>query len=116
MMFIQCKIASITNSIYHRIYIEGYHGRVMPRSIRKIIAGTQIHRAWFLGYNHYFEEDGIAYGLARPYAEMLENLGREEKLEEETRLEIRRQENLDAQKHARITEQDRFDIWREYNS
>ncbi|MFV1761502.1 hypothetical protein VWY69_00260 [Phaeobacter sp. A90a-4k] len=55
------------NAICQRIYLAGYGGWIMPRIIRKLVAGTQVHRAWFLGFNGFFKQDGIAYGSARPY-------------------------------------------------
>ncbi len=107
MMFMRRKLAKITKSIYLRVYVEGWGGWIMPRSIRKLIAGSQIHRAWFLGYNGYFEEDGVAYGLARPYAEMLENRRREHIKEWE---EAREQERaLEMQIHH-----DQWDDYYEY--
>ena len=74
MMLIQRKLVDITNSLYHRIYLLGWRGWIMPRYLRKLIAHSEIHRSWFLGYNAYFEEDGVAYGLARPYAKVFETL------------------------------------------
>ena len=55
------------NSIYHQTYMAGYSSWNMPRWVRRFIAGRQFHRAWFLGFNGYFEQDGIAYGLSNPY-------------------------------------------------
>ncbi|OWJ69589.1 hypothetical protein CDV52_15885 [Haematobacter missouriensis] len=53
--------------IYHRIYLAGYGGWQMPRRLRKLIAGTQAHRAWLLGVTGCFEQDGVRYGPAFPY-------------------------------------------------
>lgn len=53
--------------LYHRIYMAGYGRWFMPRRMRRVIAGSKIHRAWFLGFNGYFEEEGISYGLSNPY-------------------------------------------------
>ncbi len=55
------------NRIYHRIYLAGYSGWHMPRRVRRMIAGTEFHRAWFLGSAGYFTQNGVAYGLAKPY-------------------------------------------------
>jgi len=55
------------NAIYHRIYLLGYSGWHMPRLLRRMIAKSHAHRAWFLGRSGYFEEDGIRFGLAKPY-------------------------------------------------
>ena len=50
-----------------RVYIAGHRRQVMPRWLRKLLAGSELHRAWFLGFTGYFEENGTAYGLANPY-------------------------------------------------
>lgn len=52
--------------IYLRIYLAGYKGKKMPRTLRKIIAGSELHRAWLMGYLGFFEEDGVKYGPANP--------------------------------------------------
>lgn len=54
------------NYLYHRIYLAGYSGWMMPRRLRRVIPRSQIHRAWFLGSTGHFAEDGIRYGLANP--------------------------------------------------
>ena len=54
-------------SLYLRVYLVGYRGWYMPRALRRIIAGSELHRAWLLGFLGYFEEDGVRYGLANPY-------------------------------------------------
>ena len=66
--------ANIKNDICNRFFLLAYGGWVMPRSIRKLIAGSQIHRAWFLGTKAFFQEAGVWYGLGRSYPEMLESL------------------------------------------
>ena len=60
-------IAEIKQSVAHRLFMAGYAGRTMPRWIRHIIAGSTLHRAWFLGQTRHFEEMGTRYGLANPY-------------------------------------------------
>jgi len=57
----------VTNAILHHVYLWGYSGHVLPRWARQAMAGTELHRAWFLGFNGFFEQDGTHYGLARPY-------------------------------------------------
>lgn len=54
-------------SIYHRVYLTGYSGAVMPRRLRRLIAGSELHRAWLIGYMGFFRENGIAYGPAHKY-------------------------------------------------
>lgn len=55
------------NWIYHRIYLAGYRGWTMPRTICRAIGGTECHRAWLLGQRGYFEEAGTRYGSTNPY-------------------------------------------------
>ncbi|WP_458792658.1 hypothetical protein [Yoonia sp. MH D7] len=55
------------NFIYHRVYLAGPHGWIMPKKFKRVIAGSEFHRAWFLGRAGFFEQDGIKYGLASPY-------------------------------------------------
>lgn len=57
----------LSNAILHRVYLLGYGGWVMPRRLRRILGGTQIHRAWFLGATGHFSQNGIRFGLARLY-------------------------------------------------
>lgn len=54
-------------AILHRVYLAGYSGQIMPRWLRRAMAGSEIHRAWFLGFNGFFIEAGVSYGLANPY-------------------------------------------------
>lgn len=54
-------------SVYMQVYLIGHGGKVLPRALRKLIAGTEIHRAWLIGYMGFFGEDGIRYGPANPY-------------------------------------------------
>lgn len=51
----------------YRAYLAGHSGRVMPRQVRRILAGTELHRAWLLGSMGFFEQDEIRYGPANPY-------------------------------------------------
>jgi len=56
---------------YLAIYLLGYRQKVMPRFLRKLVAGSEIHRAWLCGYNGCFDEGGIIYGPANPCSNML---------------------------------------------
>lgn len=38
------------------IYLQGYQGRLFPRWIRRVFAGTEIHRAWLSGFLGLFRE------------------------------------------------------------
>lgn len=53
--------------IYLRVYLLGYDGKVIPRSLRKLLARSEIHNAWLLGFMGFFEQDGIRFGPANPY-------------------------------------------------
>ena len=57
----------LSNAFLHWVYLLGYGGWYCPRSIRRIVARTEIHRAWFLGSTGHFSQDGIRFGLAQPY-------------------------------------------------
>lgn len=54
-------------ALEHRLYLAGYRGWTMPRALRRLIARTGPHRAWFSGWRGCFEEDGILYGPSNPY-------------------------------------------------
>jgi hypothetical protein len=64
--------------LYHRIYLAGHRRWVMPRWLRRFIARSNIHRAWFLGFNGYFEEGGISYSLSNPYGMLSEEKNSDE--------------------------------------
>ena len=53
--------------ILHQAYMLGYAGQGVPRQLRRLLAGSLIHRAWLLGRGGYFEENGVSYGTGRPY-------------------------------------------------
>ena len=57
----------IRNRILNRVYLWGYSGHALPRWVRLVVVGSDLHRAWFLGFHGCFEQDGTSYGLARPY-------------------------------------------------
>ena len=57
----------LTNAILHRVYLLGYGGWHCPRSIRRMVARTEIHRAWFIWSTGHFSQDGIRFGLVHPY-------------------------------------------------
>ncbi len=59
--------ARAMTSIYHRSYLRGYAKHAAPRWLRRLMGGTEIHRAWLSGWLGYFESDGVAYGPAYPY-------------------------------------------------
>lgn len=55
------------NIILHRVYLYGYGRNVLPAWFRRIIARTEVHRAWLSGFNGCFTENGTRYGPANPY-------------------------------------------------
>lgn len=43
--------------MYMRLYLMGYKGINIPRSIRRLFAKTKLHRAWIAGkFNPYSEQ------------------------------------------------------------
>ena len=57
----------MSNAVLHRVYLWGYTGHTLPRWARRVVAGSDFHRAWFLAFYGFFEQDSTSYGLARPY-------------------------------------------------
>lgn len=51
-------------SFAHRFYLHGYHGHLLPRLVRKLIARTMFHRSWLAGHMGVFEQDGVRLGVA----------------------------------------------------
>ena len=49
-------VRSDMTPLYHRIYLAGYSGWVMPRRLRKLIARSELHRAWLAGFLGIFED------------------------------------------------------------
>ena len=54
------------NAVLHWTFLKGYSGFALPVWVRKLIAGSEVHRAWFLGFTGHFSENDIRYGLANP--------------------------------------------------
>lgn len=54
--------------LLQQAYFTGYAKKQIPRCIRRLLARTEIHRAWLDGYNGCFTQDGIKYGPANPYS------------------------------------------------
>ncbi|MEP3333529.1 hypothetical protein [Sedimentitalea sp.] len=66
MIPLYCRVMT---SIYLRVYLAGHAGQALPRRLRMAIAGSQLHRAWLVGFLGFFEQNGVAYNPAYPYAE-----------------------------------------------
>lgn len=43
-----------------RCYLAGYKGVLVSRSVRRIFAGSDYHRAWLQGYMALFLEEGLS--------------------------------------------------------
>lgn len=54
-------------AIYLRMYLSGYSGRMLPVWLRRMVAGSELHRAWLSGRLGVFEQDGVRFGPAAPY-------------------------------------------------
>lgn len=46
-----------------RFYLIGYKSNIPPRIIRKLIAGSDLHRAWISGWNGNFTESEKFMGV-----------------------------------------------------
>ena len=60
-------MAKIKDSVFFHTYLTGYAHREMPRSLRRLIARSETHRAWLSGFHGRFIENEIQYGPADPY-------------------------------------------------
>lgn len=56
-----------TDYLAQLAYFHGYAQRHTPRALRKLLARSQLHRAWLSGRNGYFIEADVLYGLCHPY-------------------------------------------------
>ena len=50
--------------IYHRLYVYGFYGGVPMRLARRLVAGSEFHRAWLAGHMGIYEQDGVRCGVA----------------------------------------------------
>ena len=55
------------NMILHRVYLYGYDRNVLPAWCRRIIARSEVHRAWLSRFNGCFIQNNIRYGPLNPY-------------------------------------------------
>lgn len=44
-------------SLNHRFYFAGYSGLLLPRALRRLLARTEMHRAWLAGDMGIFTEE-----------------------------------------------------------
>lgn len=60
------KAESLTvyRPIAHRVYMQGYYGHVYPRLVRRLFAGSVLHRAWLAGHMGVFKQEGRHHGVA----------------------------------------------------
>lgn len=52
-----------SGSLVSRMYFLGYAGLSLSRGIRRLIAGSTLHRAWMNGHMGLFEEAGRPHGV-----------------------------------------------------
>ena len=57
----------MNTAILHRIYLYGYSQNILPAWFRRILARSELHRAWLSGFNSCFAENGTSYGPSNPY-------------------------------------------------
>jgi|GEM_PF-7063268 len=50
-------------SVEFRFYLLGYSGRCISRQLRRVLAGTNLHRAWLSGHMGLYEQDGRKHGV-----------------------------------------------------
>ncbi|MCY4316722.1 MAG: hypothetical protein OXC66_11505 [Roseovarius sp.] len=48
----------MADKILLRVYLWGYSGQTLPRWMRRFLARTSLHQAWFLGFAGFFKQDG----------------------------------------------------------
>ena len=56
-------------------YVKGHGGYEMSRFTRRLIARSELHRAWLLGSLGYLEESGVSYGPCNPYPGIMPETG-----------------------------------------
>lgn len=60
-------------------YLRGHGGSEMSRFMRRLIARSELHRAWLVGSLGYFEEGGVTYGPCNPYPGIMSETGETDK-------------------------------------
>lgn len=60
-------LTAMADAMAHLCYLHGYKQRLAPKFARRMLAQTELHRAWLSGKNGYFHEDDVRYGLCHPY-------------------------------------------------
>ena len=56
-------------------YLRDHGGFEMSRFTRRLIARSELHRAWLLGSLGYVEEAGVSYGPCNPYPGIMSETG-----------------------------------------
>lgn len=57
-----------------RVFLHGHTHGEMPRWFRRAFARSDIHRAWLVGHDGCFWQDGMRFGPANPYGVYLERI------------------------------------------
>ena len=55
--------------VLSRVYLHGHIGTALPRRLCRLVAQSEIHRAWLSGFDGNFVENGVQYGTSNPYNE-----------------------------------------------
>lgn len=50
-------------TILSQLYLLGYKQWMAPRAVRRLMAGTIVHRAWLAGNMGLYESEGEKYGV-----------------------------------------------------
>ncbi len=56
-------------AILHRVYLHRYQQCTLPRWFRRAFVRSAVHRAWLVGYDGCFSQDGVRFDPANPYDE-----------------------------------------------
>lgn len=48
-------------------YLRGLDRRAFPRPLRRLVAGSELHKAWLAGWLGFIEINGYKYGPCDPY-------------------------------------------------
>lgn len=60
-----------------RVFLHGHTHGDLPRWFRRAFARSDIHRAWLVGHDGCFWQDGIRFGPANPYGKYLDSINAE---------------------------------------
>lgn len=55
---------SMGTSVALRFYLAGYSGLLLPRRLRRVLAGRVWHRAWLAGHMGIYEQEGRNFSVS----------------------------------------------------